>query len=338
MKARNILIGLAVIFVMVAGFLWQRYFADGPLDKVGTVRLATPQAVAAAPIWIAQDRGYFAKAGVESTISKCSAGKDCVDAMYRGDVDLAAAAEFVVARLSFSQKDLRVLGTTATSHDIRLVADKSKGIASIADLKGKRVGVSVGTNGEYFLSRLLTRNGVEQDAITWVDLKPQEMDAAMSAGNVDAVLTWTPFVNNVKRVLGDRLAEFDGQPGEDFYFLVLGQQAWLTAQPKVAERVMLALVWAKEWIIANPEEAKTYMVSKFGVPPADIGPLMEEIRFSIDLPQALLSALEAEIRWLEKKGSKGTPVANSLDLVVAGPLEAAAPESVTIIRARSGKP
>ena len=80
------------------------------------------------------------------------------------------------------------------------------------------------------------------------------------------------------------------------------------------------------------------MVSKFGVPPADIGPLMEEIRFSIDLPQALLSALEAEIRWLEKKGSKGTPVANSLDLVVAGPLEAAAPESVTIIRARSGKP
>ena len=110
MKARNILIGLAVIFVMVAGFLWHRYFADGPLDKVGTVRLATPQAVAAAPIWIAQDRGYFAKAGVESTISKCSAGKDCVDAMYRGDVDLAAAAEFVVARLSFSQKDRQYRG------------------------------------------------------------------------------------------------------------------------------------------------------------------------------------------------------------------------------------
>jgi NitT/TauT family transport system substrate-binding protein len=256
--------------------------------------------------------------------------------MYRGDTDLATAAEFVVARLPFSQKDLRVLGTTAT-RTTSAGGRQEQGIASIrTSRQARRRGV--GTNGEYFLSRLLTRNGIDQDAITWVDIKPQEMDAAMSAGHVDAVLTWTPFVNNVKRVLGDRLAEFDGQPGEDFYFLVLGQQAWLTAQPKVAERVMLALVWAKEWIIANPEEARTYMVTKFGVPPADIGPLMEKIRFSVDLPQALLSALEAEIRWLEKKGSKGTPVANSLDLVVADPLQAASPESVTIIRGRSGKP
>ena len=74
------------------------------------------------------------------------------------------------------------------------------------------------------------------------------------------------------------------------------------------------------------------------MPLSDIGPLMEKIRFSIDLPQALLSALEAESHWLEKKGSKGTPVANSLDLIVSGPLQAAAPESVTIIRGRSGKP
>lgn len=338
MKARTILIGLAVAVVLVAGGLWQRHAADGPLDQAGAVRLAAPLAVAAAPIWIAQDRGYFAKAGLESTVSKCSAGKDCVDAMYRGEADLATATEFVVARLSFTQKDLRIVGTTAFSHDMQLLANKTRGIASIADLKGKRVGVGLGTSGEYFLSRLLTRNGIDHDAITWVDLKPQEMDPAASAGDVDAVLTWTPFANKVKGALGERVLEFDGQPGEDYYFLVLGQQAWLTAQPKVAERVMLALIWATEWMSTHPEEAKTYMVSKFGVPLPDIGPLMEKIRFSIDLPQALLSALEAEGHWLEKKGSKGTPVANSLDLIVASPLQAAAPESVTIIRGSSAKP
>lgn len=338
MKARTILIGLAVIIALIAAFFWQRHAADAPLDKVGAVRLAAPLAVAAAPIWVAQDRGFFARAGLESTVSKCSAGKDCVDAMFRGEADLSSATEFVAARLSFNQKDLRIVGTTAFAHDIRLLADKNKGIASIADIKGKRLGVGIGTSGEYFLSRLLTRNGIDHDAITWVDLKPQEMDAAVSAGDVDAVLTWTPFANKVKVALGERLVEFDGQPGEDYYFLVMGQQAWLTAQPKVAERVMLAMIWATEWMTAHPEEARTYLVSKFGVPPADIGPLMEKIRFSIDLPQALLSALEAESHWLEKKGNKGTPVANSLDLVVAAPLQAAAPESVTIIRGRSGKP
>jgi NitT/TauT family transport system substrate-binding protein len=323
--------------LVIAGGLWQRHAADAPLDKAGAVRLAAPLAVAAAPIWVAQDRGYFARAGLESTVSKCSAGKDCIDAMYRGEADLATATEFVAARLSFSQKDLRIVGTTAFSHDMRLLADKSKGIAGVADIKGKRLGVGLGTSGEYFLSRLLTRNGMDQDAITWVDLKPQEMDGAVGAGNVDAVLTWTPFANQVKAALGDRLVEFDGQPGEDYYFLLMGQQAWLTAQPKTAERVMLALIWATDWMSAHPEETRTYLVGKFGVPPEDIGPLMEKIRFSIDLPQALLSALEAESHWLEKKGSKGTPLANSLDLIVTSPLQAAEPDSVTIIRGRSAK-
>lgn len=338
MNARTILIGLAVVVALIAGTLWQRDTADAPLDKAGSVRLAAPLAVAAAPIWIAQDRGYFARAGLESTVLNCSAGKDCIDAMYRGEADLGTATEFVAARLSFSQKDLRIVGTTAFSHDIRLLADKSKGIARVTDLKGKRVGMGLGTSGEYFLSRLLTRNGMDQDAITWVDLKPQEMDAAIAAGDVDAVLTWTPFVNKVRGALGERLVEFDGQPGEDFYFLVMGQEAWLSAQPKLAERVMLALIWATEWMSENPEEAKTYLVSKFGVPLSDIGPLMEQIRFSIALPQALLSALEAESRWLEKRGSKGSPTANSLDLIDAAPLQTAAPESVTIIQGRSAKP
>jgi len=337
MNPRIRLAGLAVLCAALAVVVWQWRLANAPLDKAGSARLSAPLAVSAAPIWVAQDKGYFARAGVESSVANCSAGKDCVESMLRGDADFSSATEFVPARFSFTYKDLRILGTTAFSHDIRLLADKSKGIDSLASLKGKKLGVRLGSNGEYFLSRLLTLNGMGRDAITWVDLKPQDMAASVGAGETDAVLIWSPFSNQAKAALGDRLVEFDGQAGEDYYFLLMARQEWLSAQPKVAQRVMLALIWATEWMSEHPAEARVYLADKFGVSVAEIGLLMENIRFSIALPQALLSALEAESRWLESQGAKGTPVANSLDLIAAGPLQAAAPEAVTMIRGGSGK-
>lgn len=330
---RRITLAILLLVVVLAGALmWQKHSADRPLDKVGAVRIAASLTISPASLWIAQDQGLFARAGLDATVSECSTGKACTEAMLKGETDLAAAAEFLAARQALTAKDLRILATTAFVHTIKLQALRDQGIASLSDLKGRRVGVKLGTNGEYFLARLLTLNGLKRDDITWVDLKPQAMVDALSAGQVDAVLVWPPFSSKIHGQFGDRIVEFDGQPGQDYYYLLMSRQDWLAQHPEVAERVMLALKWAEEWMATHPEETKTYMAAKFGMPVADMADDLNSTRFSIGLPQALLAALEAEQSWLLEQGAQGTPVTNHLDLVAFEPLTAVAPTAVTMIR------
>lgn len=329
-KQRAFAIVVALLIVAASGWIWQ-HDSDQPLDKVGAIHIAASLTVSPATIWVAQEQGLFAKAGLDATLQDCSTGKSCTEAMLKGEANLAAATEFLATRVALGNKDLRILGTTAFVHTIKLQARKDKDIKQLADLRGKRVGVKLGTNGEYFLARLLILNGMNRDDITWVDLKPQAMTDALAADEVDAVLVWPPFTSMIRGQLGENLVEFDGQPGQDYYYLVLGRQDWLAANSKIAERVMLALKWANEWMHAHPEETKTFMASKFGVPLTDMAEDMQNTRFAIGLPQALLSALEAESRWLQKQGAKETPIANSLNLIDFAPLTAVAPETVTMI-------
>jgi hypothetical protein len=71
-----------------------------------------------------------------------------------------------------------------------------------------------------------------------------------------------------------------------------------------------------------------------GLEPAAIDRELRESRFDFGLPQALLSVLEAEGRWLQEQGTPGELPANSLDLIAFEPLLAVAPETVTMIRGR----
>jgi NitT/TauT family transport system substrate-binding protein len=337
MKPRTLLIVLALLSAVTGGYFWQRHAAERPLDKVGAVRLAASLTLSAAPVWLAQDLGFFARAGLDATVQPSDTGKTATEAMLKGEVDLAPATEFKAIETSFTRKDVRILGTTSFMHNTRLLGLKVKGIAKPEDLKGKRIGVNFGTSGEYHLARLLVLHGMTRGDIAWVNLKPQAMADALADGRVDAVMVWSPFSTAIEQRFGERIASFDGQSGQDFYYVILGRQDWLAQHPKVAERLMLALKWATDWMAAHPAEARTYLATKFKIEPAAIDVEARGSRFDVGLPQALLSAMEAEGRWLQEQGTPGELPANSLDLIAFEPLLAVAPETVTMIRGRQAK-
>lgn len=338
MKLRLIVTTCLLALVLLGVILWWPQTADRPLDKVGAVRIAAPLALPGGLISIAEAQGLFAKAGLDATIRQCDFGKACAEDMFKGEADLALAAEFKAAHLAFTQKTLRILGITAYVHTTKLLGLKEQGVAGPADLKGKRAGVIPGTISEYFLARMLTLNGLRREDITWVGLPPKRMAQALKAGEVDAVMVFSPFSRQIKAELGERLSESDGQPGQDYYLVLMGQQDWLARNPRIAERVMLALKWAQQWITDHPRETLDFLAAKYQVPPAELAEDLQNTRFSIGLPQALASALDEESRWLaQQPGQQGSPPANILDLIAFEPLSAAAPDSVTMLRGDAGR-
>src|SRR3546814_1389912 len=94
----------------------------------------------------------------------------------------------------------------------RIVARKSAGIASVADLRVKRIPTLTETSAVYFLSRMLAREGMSIDDVVFRQIQPLSgIVAALGRGEVDAVVIWEPHSENALRALKGDVIEFSGK-------------------------------------------------------------------------------------------------------------------------------
>ena len=81
---------------------------------------------------------------------------------------------------------------------------KDSRIATVADLKGKRVALNKGSNVHYLLVRALEANGLCLSDIEPVYLPPADARAAFESGKVDAWVIWDPFLAAAQAATGAR--------------------------------------------------------------------------------------------------------------------------------------
>lgn len=329
---------ILIIAIVLAGFLIWYFFGQkqpekytGPVEKI---TLAGYAGEAGALVYIAQNQGYFEKNGLEVTIKDYQSGKAAADALINGEADISTSAGFVFVSNSFDNPELRMLGTVATFETKELVARKDKGITTIDDLIGKKIGVTKKSGGEFLLGTFLTFNGILFQDVELVDLKPSEMMEALLNGDVDAVFTWDPNVYNIKNSLGDNAISWTGYIAEQsFYFVLLTKANWLKDHPAAAERFMKSVLEAEAYVKGNLEEAKDFVKNRFDYESDYIDYSWPKQEFAVVLSQAMLIQFEDQARWsINHKLTDTTEVPNYLDYIYLDALEALKPEAVTIIK------
>jgi len=163
----------------------------GPVEKI---TLAAYAGETGALVYIAEDQGYFEKNGLEVTTKDYESGKAAANILIAGEADIATAADDVFISNALDHADLRLFGTVATAEVTELIARKDKGIITIDDLIGKKVGVTKNTGCEIALASFLLDNGLSINELELVDLKPSEIVKAILNGDIDAAVTWDPNV------------------------------------------------------------------------------------------------------------------------------------------------
>jgi NitT/TauT family transport system substrate-binding protein len=143
--------------------------------------------------------------------------------------------------------------------------ERSKDIKSIADLKGKNVGVSApGSSTDFFLKFLLKKNGVDPAgvAVIGVGLDATAV-AAMEHGKVDAAVMLDPAVTLLQgkfkdlklladtRTQKDTLDVFGGEyPGGSLYT----RSDWIEKHPKETQMLTNAMLATRKWIHSHKAE------------------------------------------------------------------------------------
>lgn len=309
-------------------------FSDTPAPKLeGKIRLGAYSGGEAALVWIAKEKQYFEQVGLDVEVVPFSAGKLAADALSKGDVDMVTCADFVFVKRSFLEKDLRILGAIAASKTLWMTAHRDKGILVPGDLKGKRIGVTMDSSGEYFLGRFLASHALELHDVNTVDLTPPKIVASMLDQSIDAAFTWNPNIYHIQKKLNDSVISFEGQGGQNLYFVLLTKDGWLQAHHEHSERLIQALELAEKWIGNHTEEATQLLSELFQVDRSYLDATWEPQRVRIFFPQALLVAMNGEKRWLVRRRLVDSDISPNLsEFLSLDPMEKVKPHAVTVIK------
>lgn len=320
---------MLIVLVFVAGCSC-KVERDLPAEKV---TIAAYAGDTGALVYIAQQQGFFANHGLDVTIKDYEAGKLATDALLRGEADLSTATISVFVSNGFARTDLRTFGTIALAEINEMVARRDRGIGSPADLKGKRIGITRKSVGEFYLGRFLLSKGLSFEDVEIVDKKPGEIVQGVIDGSLDAGYTWDPNVYDMKQGLGDNAVSWPGQGGMDFYFILITTDGWLTKYPSLAERVIAALLEAERYIREHGDEAREFVRKKFALQPDYIQYAWKKHTFQVRLTQAILLSMEDQARWRIEHGlTDAKEVPDYLDSIYLDALKKIKPDAVSIIQ------
>lgn len=158
------------------------------------IRIALSLSPLSSPYIVALEKGYFSENGLAPEVTKVIGGNRAARVLFSGDADIATSSETVVMFHSFQRSDFGVFATFVSSdNDVKLLARKDTKIRFLADLPGRRVGITKGASSQFFLDHTLMMSGISKSDIDFIHVDPEAAASALESGAVDAVAVWEPI-------------------------------------------------------------------------------------------------------------------------------------------------
>jgi NitT/TauT family transport system substrate-binding protein len=246
---------------------------------------------AAALIYIAEDKGLFDGNGLNVTMQDYDSAPSAIDGLLNDEADMALISEYVAVGKAFKKENISVIGIIDKYHVVDLVARKDKGIESVSDLKGKKIGVTRRSQAEFYLGRFLNLHGISLQDITLVDLSPPQYVQALTNGSVDAIIAWDLYIGQIQERSGSNIVIWPAQNSQSGYYLMACRDDWAAGHPETINRFLKSIAQAEEYAINYPDEAKAILQKKLNNTDAYMATIWPNHQFSLSLDQSLLIAM-----------------------------------------------
>ncbi|MDA1101319.1 MAG: ABC transporter substrate-binding protein [Proteobacteria bacterium] len=208
-----------------------------------------------ATLIIAQEKGFFARAGLEVELIAPANPNDPPKLVAAGKADLAISYQPQLHLQVDRGLPLRRIATLVGTPLSSLVVLKDGPIKSIADLKGRKIGFSVGGFEDAILGAMLRKAGLSLRDVTLINVN-FSLSPSLISGQVDAVIgAYRNFELNqmdiVKRPGRAFFVEEEGVPAYDE--LIVVAHADRLGDKRLA-RFVTALEAAVLFLVNHPED------------------------------------------------------------------------------------
>ena len=322
-------------FIMVAACLLTGCDTKKPVvtEKLQKITVGSVPAIVEVPTHVAWEMGYFKEQGLDVDLKINPDGKTSLQQLFDGKADIIHVMATPIVYSSFDREDFFVIGKIRHSKIHSAVARKDRGIEKPADLIGKKVAVTKGTSGEFFMDSYFLHNGIDPSRVNIVYMDGPTMVDAISKGDVDVMFCWAPFPLLAEKRLGENAVKMVSENIVPGSWLIVVKKGFAGQHPDILKRYLKGLVRGEQYIADNREKAAQIHSRVGNVDPEIVSELFQKMEWELSLDQALLSDLEDQARWLIRYGyTKKTQVPNYLEVIDPAPLKEVKPTAVTIIK------
>ncbi len=221
-----------------------------------------------APVHMALEKGFFAEEGLKVDLIKLAPGT-AFEAVTAGQVEAGFGLLASLVQPLSNGLPIKVTSGLHTGCD-KVLAPKGSGINTLADLKGKRIGVpSMSSSPIIFAKRALADAGVgvsqQKQEVEFVVFSNSELPLALQKGAIDAIAANDPVAYlaakeyNLNTIADSALTA----PYKDQYCCSAYVRDTLAKdKPEIAAKYTRAMQKASAWIQSNQDEAAKIQVEK----------------------------------------------------------------------------
>lgn len=236
---------------------------DGKAVRIGYQKSSTLTVLAKA-------RGALDKRlaplGLKTEWFEFTSGLPLLEALNVGSIDFSAdVADTVPVFAQAAGARLTYVAQEAPSPTAQaIVVPEASPVRSLADLKGKKIGVAKASGAHYLVIAALATAGLSPRDVEIAYLTPADGRAAFEKGAIDAWAIWDPFLAGVQRQSKVRL--LTGEPAvAEYKRYYLAADSFAEARPDVLALIFDELKQTGRWVKANPKEAAAQLAPAWGL-------------------------------------------------------------------------
>src|SRR5262245_25299052 len=216
----------------------------------------------------------FAKDGIAIVWVQTLGSNKALEFLNASSIDFGSTAGSAALVAKINGNPIKSIYVYSRPEWTALVTGKDSKIASVADLKGKRVAVTRGTDPHIFLVRALQTAGLSEKDITPVLLQHPDGKAALIRGDVEAWAGLDPMMAQAEIVDGAKL--FFRKPEANTWGILNVREAFAKDHPDVVRRVLAVYEEARKDALANYDELKRVFIAITKLPEAVVDKQLKE--------------------------------------------------------------
>ncbi|MGA2055305.1 MAG: aliphatic sulfonate ABC transporter substrate-binding protein [Bradyrhizobium sp.] len=231
----------------------------------------------------------FARDGIRIVWVQSAGSNKALEYLNAGSIDFGSSAGSAALVARINGNPIKSIYVFSRPEWTALVATKDSKIATVADLKGKRVAVTRGTDPHIFLVRALLDAGLTEKDITPVLLQHADGKTALIRGDVDAWAGLDPMMAQAEIEDGAKL--FFRKADANTWGILNVREQFLKDNPQIVQRVLATYEEARKYSLANYDELKKALVTATKLPDevAD-----KQLRERTDLSSSRIGAPQRE--------------------------------------------
>jgi sulfonate transport system substrate-binding protein len=216
----------------------------------------------------------FARDGISIVWVQSAGSNKALEFLNAGSIDFGSTAGSAALVARINGNPIKAIYVYSRPEWTALVTTKDSKIATVADLKGKRVAVTRGTDPHIFLVRALLGAGMSEKDITPVLLQHADGKTALIRGDVDAWAGLDPMMAQAEIEDGAKL--FYRNPAANTWGILNVREPFLKDHPDVVRRVLAVYEDARKYSLANYDDLKKTFISATKLPDAVVEKQLKE--------------------------------------------------------------